>query len=276
MILGIDGGNHKVKVVGPNGAVDFYSNIGEARERRLESEFGSDDMTVEYDGRTMFAGSLAKFECEFGSTMMGSTKNHPDGKMRILLAMFRYSPESVYALVVGQPICQHTAAEKQAIKDMLLGRHRIAVNGQERLLVVQRVEVAAGPSAALWAAPKKGLRRVIDPGSGTTNCGTLIDMKKIDKESFTIPFGVDSTISKDLSAMAEGIARYTSKTWHRDDPVEVIGGKALEILPYIQEHYPRAVVFRPVIYIGGQAQELHPVYANAAGFYAIARRLYNG
>lgn len=66
MIIGIDAGNYETKVCGPFGVKKFYSDIGEYRERNLKSSFGPDDMVWECEGKKGFAGSLARYESEFG------------------------------------------------------------------------------------------------------------------------------------------------------------------------------------------------------------------
>lgn len=271
MIVGIDAGGYKTKVMGPQGVISFYSHLGEARELKLKSTFGPDDMIVEYAGRKLFAGSLALHESEFGGSILGTTKAHDDAMLRVLIALFRYGPENNYTIVVGQPIDQHTTSEKTKIQSMLKGTHNITINNMERKIAVHRVEVAAEGAAAIWAAtPPGGLIRVVDVGSGTVNCGTVRDKRYVDKDSFTIPYGMNSTKSRDLEAMTDGIARNTLQKWESRDPVYLVGGGAESIFQHMRKYFPLSQVLYPIIRVRSGVKTLHPAYANCVAYYNLA------
>lgn len=273
MIVGIDAGNNEVKVMGPLGVDSFSSAIGEYQERNLTNTHGKDDMEWEYEGQRGVAGTLA-IESDFGGSIMGDSKAHDDAKIRILLALHRYGNSSNYEIIVGQPIGTHTQEEKQAIKDMLIGRHTIVVNGKERTFTIARCEVAAEGGASFWSAPTDGLVRIIDVGSGTVNCASLIDKKYLNKDSFTLGFGMNTIRNQDLNELARGIARQTTKRWKKGDRVLLVGGVAERLLEPIKAHYPNAEVLKPVIREGGGARIVKPVFANAVGFYNIGRATY--
>lgn len=273
MIVGIDAGNYEVKVAGPYGVDKFPSDLGEYRERKLEQRFSYDDIVWEYNGRKGFAGTLAKFESEFNGSMLGATKAHEDCRIRVLLALHRYANMDYYRIVVGQPIGQHTDVEKDKIKQMLQGEHRFTVNGVMKRITIERVEVAAEGGAAFWSAPRDGLVHVLDAGSGTINGATLVDRKYIDRDSFTLTFGANSTKTYDLEAMARAIAT-KAHMWGKGDLVLVAGGIAEEILQHIWTYFPRAEVLRPQIRKGDDQEQLHPCYANAVGNYNIGRAYY--
>lgn len=76
---------------------------------------------------------------------------------------------------------------------MLLGSHDLSLNGVKKTIIINRVEVAAEGGAAFWSNPQTGLVRIIDAGSATINCASLVDGKYIDKDSFTINFGCNTT-----------------------------------------------------------------------------------
>lgn len=270
MIVGIDAGNYQVKVVHQTGVDIFPSDLGEYRERRLEQVFSKNDMVVEYEGKKYFAGTLAKYESEFNARMMGESKAHLDCKLRVLIALHRVEGSGLYRIIVGQPINAHTKEEKELIKNSLKGFHTIVVNGRSRTFMIERVEVAAEGGSAFWSAPESGLVRIIDIGSGTVNFATLHDRRYIDKDSFSLMLGSDTTKTQDYQALARAIAAQAGKKWGKSDAVRVGGGVAESILPYIQEYFPRANLLRP--YLNGRA--LSPVFANAAGFYKIGREIY--
>lgn len=273
MIVGIDAGNYEVKVVGPYGEDCFPSDLSEYRERNLVQCFSANDMVWEYNGRCGFAGTLARYEGEFNGSMLGDSKAHEDCRIRVLLALHRYANMDYYRIVVGQPIGQHNQVEKEKIKDLLRGEHRITVNEALKRICIEHVEVAAEAGAAFWSAPRDGLVHVLDAGSGTVNGATLVDRKYIDKDSWTLTFGANSTRTYDLPAMARAVAT-RAHMWGKKDLVLTAGGIACELLPHIRTYFPRAEILRPRIQKGDERQELHPKYANACGFYQIGRAVY--
>lgn len=269
MIVGVDAGNYEVKTVFQKGHDRFLSDLGEYRERRLKQEFSKDDMVVEYKGRRYFAGTLAQYESEFNASLMGESKSHEDCKLRVLIALHRIGYD-VYKIVVGQPIGTHTNEEKHQIKEMLIGEHLLAVNGTKRNFVISRVEVAAEGGSAFWGAPQGGIVRVIDVGSGTVNCATLHDRRYIDKDSFSIMIGINTTKTQDPQALARRISAQAGKKWGKYDLVKIVGGAAHILQPYVREYFPKAAVMQPLSNEG----LLEPVYANAVGFYRIGVGIY--
>lgn len=279
MIIAIDAGNHAVKVVGERGAQQFLSCLGEWRDRKLITKYGNDDMEFEWNGRKGFAGSLAKYESEFARSIKGDTKAHEDAQLRVLLALHRYcrNGESVN-LIVGQPISRHEETEKVKIKQMLQGRHSLMVNGENKTFNVKRVEVAAEGAGAYWCRPQPGITRIIDFGSGTVNLGSVENtgemVRFIDKDSDTITQGVETNKSGDIRALAEAAAAKARDKWRMSDAVLVVGGVAEQVLPTIKKHFPRAETTNPILKNGLKIEVLHPVFANAVGFYELGRVIY--
>ncbi|MEK4565171.1 hypothetical protein MKX54_10905 [Alkalihalobacillus sp. FSL R5-0424] len=273
MIVGIDWGNSSVKVCGPNGIDKFPSAIGEYWERNLESTHGRDDMVFEYNGRKGFAGTLA-IESDFGSSIMGSTKNHEDALLRVLLALHRYEYAGSYRIVVGQPIDTHNEKEKEEIKRMVVGSHWIRVNGEEKRIVIDECQVAAEGVASFWSAPVDGLVRIIDLGSATCNCGSLLDKRYLNKDSFTLHFGMETINTTDIGEITRGIYASTSKRWKRDDCVLIVGGAAERLLEPIMSYYPNASLIQPTVSHSGKLETAKPIFATAVGFYRIGERIY--
>lgn len=279
LILGIDAGNHMAKVMGPFGPDKFRTNICDWFEREVEERFGEDDMEFEIDGRKGFAGTIALYEDEFGNgATYGDTKAHEDTKIRVLLAINRYldrycSTVNNISIVVGQPIKRHVETEKKLIKEMLLGKHQIKVNDKTRTFFIENVGVAPEGSAAFWSHPQSGLLRIIDIGSGTVNAATIIDNRHINTASDTFNFGVETVKNKDdYSNIARGVIRGTTKLkWSKSDNILICGGISEGIAPFIVEHYPNAQILNPTFANGREVKFLAPVFANAVGFYAIAK-----
>jgi len=279
IILGIDAGNHKAKVVGQFGEDSFKTNICDWFVRDVEENFGNDDMEFEIDGRKGFAGSIAQYEDEFGDgTRYGDTKAHEDTKVRVLLAITRYlnrycpSIEKV-SIVTGQPILRHNQKEKSLIIDMLVGEHSIKVNDKRKNITIENVGVSGEGSGAFWACPQEGLVRIIDIGSGTVNAATIIDKRFINTASTTFNFGVETVKDKDdTEKIVRGIIRSTTRLkWNKKDKVLICGGTAERMFENLNKHYTNSEIIKPSIQRGSGAKTLHPVFANAVGFYELAK-----
>jgi plasmid segregation protein ParM len=270
MIMGIDPGNRRTKVVTPHGAYMFESSMGEYRERKLIERYGDDDMVFEYKGKKWFAGTIAQYECEFGGSRKGASKAHEEAKLRILLAIHRYSDDVENDIVVGQPITSHTEEEKKKIIEMLTGEeHRLAVdygNGFiEKRIVIRNVAVAAEGSSAILCQPEEEQVRIIDIGSGTINYATVLNMRYIDRDSDTARFGMETNKTNDLEALARRICNTALDKWHENDKVLLIGGGAIPLEKEIKKYFPNAKVLKP----RHKGTVLDPSFANAVAFYKI-------
>lgn len=282
LVLGIDAGNNGAKVAGPYGLDISKTAICGWFKRKVEETHGDDSVEFEIGGRKGFAGSIAEQEDEFGGgSMFGDTKAHADTKIRVLLAVNRYVKkycpyEQIVKIVVGQPFATHDDSEKQKIKDMLLGNHQFSVDGEQVHYYIEDVTVATEGGGAFWAQPEMGLVRTLDIGSGTTNAVSVKDKKIINNSSDTFDFGSETINNKtDFENMARGIIQNTTKKkWNKDDFVRVCGGTAERIAPYLQNHFKNLEVLKPQFQYRNGVTIAHPVYANAIGFYNIAKGVY--
>ncbi len=271
LILGVDAGNYNAKTAGPHGLDTYRTAICDWFERDIAERYGDDDMEFEVNRRKGYAGSIAAVEDQFGGlSMFGDSKAHDDTLVRVLLAIYRYQTKydcggQPVAIVTGQPIIAHKPTEKSKLQALLLGTHDVKVNGKHRRITIEEVGVAAEGSAAIWSNPTKGLVRIIDVGSGTVNCATISDMRHVNTASSTFNFGMETVDDKhDLATNARGIIRATTALkWRRSDAVYVCGEIASEILPHLRTHYMHV-----------QTVCATPLYANAIGYYEIARRTY--
>lgn len=279
LILGIDAGSHTAKIIGPFGTDSFLSNVCDWFERDVKERFSADDMEFEIDGQKGYAGTIAKYEDEFGgATIYGESKAHRDTKVRVLLAIHRYLTKhcptvSSVAIVVGQPIKGHKETEKTLIKEMLLGKHQVRVNGVTRTFFIEKVGVAVEGSSAFWCLPQEGVIRIIDIGSGTINAATIIDKKHVNTFSDTFNFGMETINNKkDLEAVARGIIQNTTKLkWNKEDKIYICGGASEGIFPFIVEHYSNTELLNPQIRNESGVKILSPVFSNAVGFHEIAK-----
>jgi plasmid segregation protein ParM len=275
MKLGFDAGNYRVKICGDYGLMDFISTIGEARQINLQQTHGQDDMVFEYEGERGFAGTLALYESEFAGSLMGDTKAHRDTLLRVLIGIHRYTTiynieENEFDIIIGQPISKHTPEEKQRIKEMIKGWHTIIVNGIEKSFHIRRVECAAEGVSSFWSNPRNGLVRILDIGSGTVNYSTVLDQRFIDKDSGTLPFGVNTNKSNNLQALSRGIVTQVLKKWDSQDKVLVVGGIAEQIVEHLKTYFPNVEVLYPIF----NQQYVNPMFGNAVAFYFIGVNIY--
>jgi plasmid segregation protein ParM len=278
MFVGTDGGNYDIKYATIAGVGKFISKLGEYRDRSLITQHSADDLEYEYMGKRGFAGTLAENESRLGRSMGGDSKAHEDAKIRILLALHRLSKqfdETVFDIVVGQPIRKH-AKEKEKIVAMLQGQHTIKVNEYETTFTIRKVNVAPEGACAYWAYDgEEPTVRIIDIGSRTVNGATIKNGRFLDKGSFTEPYGSNSDETLTIEELATAIiARATNEEWLRNDAVRICGGVAEKALPYIKRYFGDCEVIRPRIHEGNGLRIIHPTYANAVGFYNLARALY--
>ena len=264
MVVAIDAGNYETKFYDGRTLRRFPSALGEYRERNLKQQAGEHDYEYEFNGQKGFAGTLALMESEFVESQKGESKAHPDARLRVLIALHQFSDTIEHNIIVGQPISKHTADEKGAIKDMLQGRHELTINGQRKIIVIRRCEVAAEGVTAGLLVPTGGIVRIIDIDSGTVNFGTLIDRKFNDKGSFTLGKGLETLKSVQPAAFARQICiRALAAGWKGSDSVYICGGGAAALLEHIKPYF-----------IGVQLLDKDPVYSNVKAFYLIARKVY--
>jgi plasmid segregation protein ParM len=258
----VDPGRYKVKGCHEEGRLDFYSDLGEYREFEFGDEVGKglDDIIGEYKGFKFTAGTLARRESEFGGSFMVESKLHQDTVLLILIALHKMFDSGATKLVTGLPIKDHQK-DKQALKNMLSGYHKITVNGVTKEFEIECEVAAEGSGIYKFAGP--GTVRGLNIGSRTVNAITFKDEIKVGRESDTFDFGMESVKSKDPAAMARAIASKTgSLKWKREDKVYLIGGGATDLYFELLKYYPDARV------------PMNPVYTDVEAFFKIAREIY--
>ncbi|SFD60701.1 hypothetical protein [Bacillus sp. UNCCL81] len=276
MIMAVDAGNFETKVCTPKGLDKFCSAIGDYRVRVKEEQHGHDDMVWEYDLLKGFAGTLAKVESEFGGTMYGSSKNHLDATLRILLGVHRNCYESDIYLAIGNPYQSLTKDETDEMKEALEREHTITINGIRKTFTIQKVIVMAEGAAAFWSNPIAGLVRMIDVGSGTVNLVTILNKKIVDKESLTAEYGMLTSKEGEAepSSIARAIINDTSKKWKKTDQVFVVGGASEKLFPYLNNYYTNSIILKPKVYREKGIEIVNAVFANVVGMYEIAQKLF--
>lgn len=148
---------------------------------------------------------------------------------------------------------------------MYIGHHDLTINGQRKIITINRCEVSPeGAAAGLLVAPNVGMIRVIDIGSGSVNYATIINRKFNNRGSWTFTEGMESKRDLQPAAFARQIAsKAINRKWSAEDKVYLVGGGAQELESYLREYFNHA-----------QLIDDDPCTANVRAFLMIARRIY--
>lgn len=278
-IIAIDGGNFETKVVHEKGYDCFSSMIGEWRNRTAKDEHSKQDMEFhiqnEYEDYKGFAGPFATIESEYGGTVFGLSKNHQDAYTRVLLAIWRNIVGEKVKIVVGQPYKSHTDEEKADIILALRRQHSVTVNGVKKEFTVEDVKVGMEGAMAFLTYPYTGPVNIIDIGSGTVNCIHFLNKRIVDRKCDTLPFGSETSKSgRNIEGMAKGIYGSMSAAWDKGHQTFVCGGSADLMVEPLRKYFPLIKVLRPKIDIGGIKVQVDSKFANAAGMYNLALKVF--
>jgi plasmid segregation protein ParM len=287
VIIGIDCGRSYVKTVtkglrkGELYRDSFESIVGSGRQLKINKR-AANEIECWFEDKHYFVGSLADDESLDARQLM-LTKNHKDTLVLTLVAAARAGAHGKISVVTGLPVENHTPEQKQAIADLLSGEgqtYRIDVNGTKYSIKLDRVAVAVEGGAAYWSEekPVDGLVRVLDIGSKTVNYVTIKNKRFRDRGSGTLNKGVETMGNASAAEHVESIAGSLGREgWEENDEVIVAGGKAVELLPHVQEFFPNARLPRIDWNVfphlkdkedNEKAAELAK-FANAIGFYRM-------
>lgn len=253
--VGLDVGRNGVKVFTGDRTIHFPSVVGEWRDRKLVSR-RDDDIEAVFAGERHFIGNLALNESEFWRYMMTDSKAHEDTRLLTLVAIHRAGLENVI-VVTGLPVEHHSPEMKAKMRELLVGKWDIEVNGNKRSIRIVDVKVAVEGGAAFWSAPEDGLIRIIDAGSKTVNYVTMRNKRYVDRDSGTLPFGFNTNKTDNPRQMAARIAGELGKKWSADDSVWICGGRASELAELLRPYFPKSKAM------------VNPLFANAIGFYRV-------
>jgi plasmid segregation protein ParM len=255
-IVGIDTGKYQTKYVCSSGIGSFKSKIYPYRSLRVENH--NDDFTIEFKREKYFGGDLGEREGYIPINYKDESKLHVTTLINVLSALHKIG-DTKYKIVVGSPISKRTEKEKEALKEMLKGTHKISLNGVEKEITILECEVSPEGAAGFYSQPQRGIIQGLDFGSTTINYFYMENMKFIDKRSGTFP--IDSEF-KDYEGIMKGIH---SQLIHKfgDYPTMILGGLSKDYEEYVKRYYPKSFVV------------INPIMASAIGFYKIAKGLYS-
>ncbi|SEM81774.1 ParM/StbA family protein [Lihuaxuella thermophila] len=259
MLVAVDAGRSYVKTVTGNRKFLFPSKISKARQRTFIQTL-EDDMEITYQGKDYFVGQLAEREGSFTRQMMTESKVNTETLLFILTALFQAGAFGHIHLVTGVPINMYREDERTRLRALLEGEHEIILNGTYRKIYIKKAAITIEGGAAYWVHKRMGTVRIVDPGARTTNYATFKDGIFIDRESGTIPKGWENVRDADPEEMAAMIVGYLGGMWDTSDVVELVGGKAHELLePFKRAGFGFTTAFED------------PQFANALGYYALGK-----
>jgi plasmid segregation protein ParM len=208
-------------------------------------------------------GELAEKESNFPRRSQGLTKANQDVLIRILVAVHRFGSSS-NKIVVGQPIEKHIPEEKEKIINMLKGKHTLTLNDETKTFYIEDVRVASEGASSWFGWFKQSPNfRIIDCGSGTVNIATIRDWNFNDRESFTMKVGTRTTDIITPEELVDSIISRTTAFFEQNDLILLVGGIAPVVYEQIKSFYPNTITFE------------NSKFANAMGFFNIARSVYN-
>lgn len=265
MIVGYDWGNYMAKICTPFLIKTFHSNIISWQDHWIDFAPGKNDFVFEYNRKKGITGQIAFDEkTEIDTNKKGDTKLHEDALIRLLVGLHQFADEEV-KVVVGQPINQHKR-DKESLVEMLVGKHKIKVNGITKLIKITDAVIGVEGATAILGNPEAGIVHLIDIGSGTINLATIKNGRFINTQSDTIPKGLEN-LKRDPHSIVANISNFTSDLgWKPNEKVYLLGGGAHALKDYMD--YP---LFAPLL--NGQVHD--PVVANAIGFYKLGENIWS-
>lgn len=265
-IIGLDVGRHRVKVCSDGFKLSFPSYCGSYRPLRLERTMTEDDMIVEWKGVRYYVGAIARDEADDGVQNFLTSKVTTDTQLIGLTALHRIieNGEEV-ALTVGHPINNHMQPEKEGMRQLFIGEHKLTVNGVHKRFTVTNVTIVPEGASAQFLLPSKHtIAHGIDAGGATTNYCTWERGRWVDRLSGTLQFGLEN-IRLSMDQFARLVANSVAQKIHQfRGPIYVMGGAA-EHLSSALRQYIRNVSIEPLE---------DGMYANARAYYEIGVKLH--
>lgn len=262
MIIGADWGNYSTNICTPYRVETYPSNIIAWEDEWLDFTPSKYDFIFEFNGRKGIAGQIAFDEAtDIDTNKKGDTKFHEDALIRLLVGLHKFTEGSV-KVVVGQPI-KHHKRDKEMIKEMLIGKHKITVNDETKTIHINDAIVGVEGGSAFLSQPKKGTVHFIDAGSGTINLATVKNGRFINSQSDTISKGMEN-LKRNPKSIIENIKNITKDLgWLEHESVYLLGGGS-----HVLKQYTDYELLQPVF--NHQLQD--PVVANAIGFFRLGER----
>jgi plasmid segregation protein ParM len=262
VIGSVDAGKNGIKGVFPapigNKYIYFTSSLCHYRELKVDVPLDHKNMVIEYQSKKYFGGELALRDGYIPLSYKAESKLHETTLINVLAALHQVN-DTRFKIIVGSPISVRTEHEKEALKSLIKGEHTIKVNGVEKKINIERVEVSPEGAAGFYSQPEKGEVQGFDFGSTTINYFYFSNGSFVDKFSGNIALE-DGLM--DPKEVMESLNMILSNKFNPHHRTMIMGGKAQTMFPYVKKYYPNSFIVQ------------NPLFANAIGFYQIARKVY--
>lgn len=279
MILGIDLGNYAVKTSTLLTIPSKCSRTGNILR----------NTSITVDGETVYIGE-GSFDTEY-------RKVQKPNIIPLFLYSLSFADSNNIKAAVGLPLSQYKQ-DKDTLREILMERHTIAVNGISRRLIVEDVTVYPESLAAVYGSEFEGV--AVDIGGRTTDCCEIINGKPVNP--FSLPKGtlnlysdfIKLLNSHGLDLKPEDADRILRKGLSVDgEPVDISAAMEVfrqfvnELVNRLQIEY--SIRTRDVLLIGGGCELLsrairnripaarmisNPVFANAIGLEKVGRSIW--
>lgn len=273
-ILAVDAGRSEVEAKWESGFKAFPSDVSYAKE--LKNKAGAvDDLEIHMDGQKWWVGKIASKEGKrFKFNNFGQSKADTILKVQVIAsAIYAGLSEGEIELGVLVPVKEFTKEERGKIRNILRGTHKFSyllgekkgVEAEEKKgeIIINKVLIVQEGVAAYWSNKQDEHTQTLDFGAKTINYCVHDDEQIIDNmSSGTIDGGwetmkdlndlrgendskIDDQKKEEMSRelAQKAISEVRLKEWSSEYKTQVFGGVAKDVLPYVQQEFPRAVVY---------------------------------
>ena len=191
-VASIDVGYGRTKAKTANGEATILSMVGPAIRIDYEgmTAAGYNGLTVEIDGRAYFVGQRAAIQSPNPVSPQSRQRDLEIVKILALTALHvAHAPAEISRLVTGLPVAWYYD-DKDALREILLGKHILTINGEEITFNIAEVIVMPQPMGTIFLSMLNPNGMLTDPRGisgqivGTIDIGmyttdiALIDNKK--------------------------------------------------------------------------------------------------
>lgn len=266
LVVGADVGKFKTKVKWKGGIEHHLSKIATFREIKDNIQLDDQYLVIEYDNIKYLAGTLAERE---GQNFLNSPDINKSNLVTLLNLLISLSklPSERFSVVLGNPFGVNYKSERESIKNLIIGIKKCKINGQTKIINIERVGIAPEGLAAYYTFPHYEDVNILDFGSSTIHAIAIRKRKLLDKRSHTFDFGFETMIDTNYDGLIHSIKIQMEKKWNDNvRKIILIGGMAPEMFRYVKHYYPEYDI------------SLHANYefANANGLYELGVIAYGG
>lgn len=204
MKIGVDLGYSHVKAETSNGKkATFASLVGTPAENQFDTTLPANTFAIEYNGTPRLVGAGVSSQSRYSSNKKDrgwvTSEEYQALFLTAITQLSRGSKIDIDA-VTGLPV--NFMGDKAAVKENLLGEHRIKIDGKTQVLNIRSCKVVPQPFGSVFSLTLNGFGKaventnllqgmvgVVDVGSKTTNILTIDRMRDVGIDSLSINSG---------------------------------------------------------------------------------------